>query len=327
MPALTNGTLREIISNRSIDQPRALKVIVVGAGISGILAAIKLQERVGNLTLKIYDKNEDLGGTWFKNRYPDCACGKLRRPRQGLAAQALVVADICLDIPAHCYQLSFESNPCWSHFYASAPEILEYWRKVATKYDVHKYMVYRSRVTKAQWNEETAKWTVTIQSLSGDFDITDEADVLISGTGLLNEWRWPDIAGLHSFKGDLVHSANWLADFRSEVRQSDSQWLCFFADQPAGKTCCHHRSWLQWHTDSAVHSAHGEKTGPLRSGKDVDCNPNGVPSSRKAHCWHRQQLQVLRRRDPSLESRSSPLSAIPENARDRTSVWPCHHHA
>ncbi len=65
------------VSNRSIDESRPLKVICIGAGISGILAAIRLPQYVPDIDITIYDKNEELGGTWFENRYPGCACGML----------------------------------------------------------------------------------------------------------------------------------------------------------------------------------------------------------------------------------------------------------
>jgi cation diffusion facilitator CzcD-associated flavoprotein CzcO len=123
-----------------------------------------------------------------------------------------------LDIPAHCYQLSFESNPAWSQFYATAPEILKYWERVAAKHDVQKYMKFRSKVTRAQWNDGAAKWKVTIQPTGeGSPEFSDEADVLISVVGLLNEWRWPQIPGLHDFKGELLHSAAWRPDFEHKV--------------------------------------------------------------------------------------------------------------
>jgi cation diffusion facilitator CzcD-associated flavoprotein CzcO len=65
-----------LISERAVDQPRPLKVIYIGAGISGILAAIKFREAVPDLNLKIYEKNPELGGTWYENQYPGCACGE-----------------------------------------------------------------------------------------------------------------------------------------------------------------------------------------------------------------------------------------------------------
>lgn len=75
-----------LISERAVDQPRPLKVIYIGAGISGILAAIKFREAVPDLSLTIYEKNPDLGGTWYENKYPGCACGKqgktLGKPRR-----------------------------------------------------------------------------------------------------------------------------------------------------------------------------------------------------------------------------------------------------
>ena len=63
------------IEERAIDEVRPLKVIVIGSGISGILSCIRLRQRIPNLDLCIYEKNADLGGTWFENRYPGCACG------------------------------------------------------------------------------------------------------------------------------------------------------------------------------------------------------------------------------------------------------------
>ena len=75
MPSATHVASKPIISARSIDTVRPLKVIYVGAGISGILAAIRLPQQVQNLDLVIYDKNEELGGTWFENKYPGVACG------------------------------------------------------------------------------------------------------------------------------------------------------------------------------------------------------------------------------------------------------------
>ncbi len=76
MPSATNHSFGSIVSDRTIDNVRPLKVICIGAGVSGILAAINLPKQVQQLDLAIYDKNEELGGTWFGNKYPGCACGE-----------------------------------------------------------------------------------------------------------------------------------------------------------------------------------------------------------------------------------------------------------
>lgn len=67
-----------LISERALDQPRPLKVVYIGAGISGILAAIKFRQTVPDIDLVIYEKNPELGGTWYENKYPGCACGKIK---------------------------------------------------------------------------------------------------------------------------------------------------------------------------------------------------------------------------------------------------------
>jgi cation diffusion facilitator CzcD-associated flavoprotein CzcO len=109
--------------------------------------------------------------------------------------------------------LSFESEVHWSQFYAGAPEILQYWRRVATKYGVKKYMKFQHKAVEARWNEETSKWHVKFQRLDTDEVVEDVGDVFMTGMGALNEWKWPDIPGLHSFKGKLLHSANWDSEY------------------------------------------------------------------------------------------------------------------
>jgi len=180
-----------LISERAIDAPRPLRVIYIGAGISGIVAAIVFPQYVPNISLAIYDKNADLGGTWLENRYPGVAC----------------------DIPAHTYQLSFESDVDWSSFYASGDEILRYWQRVARKYDVRRYMRFSCRCVGARWDEEARQWTARFERVDGKGNVVesfeDVGDVLMTGTGALNQWRWPEIPGLKEFKGKLMHSADY----------------------------------------------------------------------------------------------------------------------
>ena len=65
-----------IVEDRSVDEARPLRVVVIGSGISGIIASIRFRQRIPNLDFCMYEKNEDIGGTWLENRYPGCACGK-----------------------------------------------------------------------------------------------------------------------------------------------------------------------------------------------------------------------------------------------------------
>ncbi|MCJ1354531.1 MAG: hypothetical protein MMC33_004520 [Icmadophila ericetorum] len=197
MPSATYTGPSNVISARSVDAVRPLKVICLGAGVSGILAAIRFPERVKNLDLVIYEKNEEIGGTWFENKYPGCAC----------------------DIPAHNYQLSFESNTTWTSFYAKAPEILEYWKKVVDKYGVRKYIKLSIKAVEARWDEKTSKWTVKLVNLKTGETFSDSADVLFTGTGTLNEWKMPAIPGLEDYTGKMMHSAVWDADYKYQGKK------------------------------------------------------------------------------------------------------------
>ncbi|KAJ4024622.1 hypothetical protein NW752_003186 [Fusarium irregulare] len=192
-------TVPRVGSDRPIDSPEPLKVIYIGAGISGIVASILFRKAVPSLDLVIYDKNPEIGGTWFENKYPGCAC----------------------DIPSHAYQLSFESSTDWSHFYAGAPEILEYWKRVADKYKVRDNIRLNHRCLEATWDESRAKWTVRLEKVGANppHIIEDECDVFITGTGLLNQWKWPSIPGLHDFQGTILHTANWQDSFDAKGKR------------------------------------------------------------------------------------------------------------
>ncbi|OJJ85151.1 flavin-containing monooxygenase [Aspergillus glaucus CBS 516.65] len=176
-----------IVEERSIDEARPLRVVIIGSGISGIIASVRFRQRIPNVDLCVYEKNADVGGTWLENRYPGCAC----------------------DIPAHTYQATFEPNKEWSTFYAAAPEIYQYWKCVANKYGCGKYIKFKQQVVQAVWDEVKSKWQLQIQNGNSGSVYLDEADVLISATGALNNWKWPNIPGLHDFKGKLMHSAKW----------------------------------------------------------------------------------------------------------------------
>ncbi|KAF9889365.1 hypothetical protein FE257_007475 [Aspergillus nanangensis] len=176
------------IEEHPIDQIRPIKVGIVGAGLSGITAGVLLPAKLPGLDLRIYDKNADVGGTWFENTYPGVRC----------------------DIPAHVYQSGFAPNTQWSEEFAQGAEIRSYWQGVARKYDVYKYIRPQQRVERAVWNAEQAKWAVTIEDLREPGKYYEEhLDVLINAIGHFNAWRLPDYPGRDEFQGELFHSSHW----------------------------------------------------------------------------------------------------------------------
>jgi cation diffusion facilitator CzcD-associated flavoprotein CzcO len=121
-------------------------------------------------------------------------------------------------------QFTWAPNPKWSSFYVSAPEIMKYMEDVAERFDLKKYIHTSRKVTKSFWDEEKHKWRVVSKQTDGrrtvvssgnitegetGEEIVEECDVFINASGLMNNWRWPDVPGRESYKGVLVHSANY----------------------------------------------------------------------------------------------------------------------
>ncbi|KAK8859206.1 flavin-binding monooxygenase [Apiospora arundinis] len=174
-----------------IENQRPMKVRVIGAGYSGIYLGIRIPQRLRNFDLKIYDKNEGVGGTWFVNRYPGCAC----------------------DVPSHSYQYSFDPNPDWSNLYAPQREICAYLQRMATKYGVMRFVKLSHEVESCQWDEEAKKWHLKVRELATGKLIEDDADVVIAAKGNLSDPAWPDIPGFKDFEGEVMHSARWKENY------------------------------------------------------------------------------------------------------------------
>ena len=155
------------------------KVLVIGAGMTGILAVIKLR-KAGISDVVVLEKAADLGGTWRENRYPGVAC----------------------DIPSHMYTYSFEPNPDWSEFFACGAEIQAYFQRVAEKYQVLPTIHFNEAVTSCQYHK--GKWKV-----SSSRNIQYECDFVICATGILHHPHIPDIPGLDNFQGTVFHTARW----------------------------------------------------------------------------------------------------------------------
>lgn len=113
------------------------------------------------------------------------------------------------DVPSHAYTFSFDPYPNWPSVFASSKEIFKYFNSFADKYALRHYIKTRHQIIGAYWNHKRNGYDVKIKDLDTNQTVDDFCDILINAGGVLNNWRWPDIPGLDTYKGTLVHSANW----------------------------------------------------------------------------------------------------------------------
>jgi cation diffusion facilitator CzcD-associated flavoprotein CzcO len=161
---------------------RRLRFAIVGAGISGMLAAIKLKE-AGYEDIVVFEKAGRIGGTWRDNVYPGIGC----------------------DVPSHLYSYSFAPNPDWSRLYAPGAEIQAYLEAVAQRYQLQRYIRFNQGVVRCEFTE--SRWQIT--TASGE---RETADVLVAATGVTHQPYIPVLAGLDSFGGASFHSSQWRRD-------------------------------------------------------------------------------------------------------------------
>jgi cation diffusion facilitator CzcD-associated flavoprotein CzcO len=160
-----------------------LEVAVIGAGFSGLGAGITLR-RHGFNDFLIFERADDVGGTWRDNTYPGCAC----------------------DVPSHLYSYSFALNPFWSDAFSGQAEIWDYIRDCVDRFGLRPHLRLGHEVHQATWDESTQCWRLATSH--GVF----HARTLIAATGPFAEASLPDIDGLGTFAGTVFHSARWRHD-------------------------------------------------------------------------------------------------------------------
>lgn len=167
-------------TGRPDDETRGanLRAAVIGAGMAGILSAIKLRER--GIECIVFEKADRVGGTWRENNYPGLAC----------------------DVAAHWYSFSFARNPEWSALMAPGKEIQDYFERVAREYDILSMTRFGDEVVSLKYGE--GRWD--LKTAAGH---EDRFDIVIAATGVLHHPNIPHFEGIETFKGAWFHSARW----------------------------------------------------------------------------------------------------------------------
>ncbi|BBZ00764.1 monooxygenase [Mycolicibacterium chitae] len=159
-----------------------LDVAVIGAGVSGIVMARAL--KAAGIAYTVYEKNDEVGGTWWENRYPGAR----------------------VDVPSSLYSFSFATKP-WSEHFSRRDEIADYMIATADELGIRDSIRFGHDVTAAHWDDAAQRWRLTVVADGKTREVT--AGAVITAVGLHNRPKYPDIAGLDTFAGEVVHSAAW----------------------------------------------------------------------------------------------------------------------
>lgn len=163
-----------------------LPVLIVGAGLSGLVMAYRLGQ--AGVPFTIVEKNSGPGGTWFENRFPGAR----------------------VDVPSHCYSFSFTRDQRWPALFSPWPVLRSYFAEFPTQFGLTEHIRYGIEVVRATWDEQTAEWEVVLRSAEGES--TERVKAMVSAVGQLNRPLIPEIEGAKSFKGVQVHTSRWPED-------------------------------------------------------------------------------------------------------------------
>lgn len=161
-----------------------LPIVIVGAGFGGVGLAIKLRE-AGITDFTIFERINDIGGTWARNTYPGAAC----------------------DVPSTLYCYSFEPNPNWSRKYSTQPDIHAYIKQTAEKHNIPQHIQFSTEVLNATFDEKTNQWL--LKTNQGNYT----TDVFITAAGPFAEAAYPDIEGIKTTKLPIIHTLHWDHDY------------------------------------------------------------------------------------------------------------------
>ncbi|MCC7088964.1 MAG: NAD(P)/FAD-dependent oxidoreductase [Dehalococcoidia bacterium] len=159
-------------------------VAIIGAGMSGILAGIRLKQ--AGVPFVILEKNHDVGGTWLENTYPGAR----------------------VDVSNAFYSYSFAQKTDWPKHYSTQDVLLDYFRDVAGEYGIREHVRFNTEVLEAAFDEASGSWRLQVRRANGAEE-TVEVQGVISAVGQLNRPKMPEIKGMETFRGPSFHSARW----------------------------------------------------------------------------------------------------------------------
>ncbi|GAA1391211.1 flavin-containing monooxygenase [Catellatospora chokoriensis] len=169
---------------------RHTRIAIIGAGFGGIGTAIRLRG-AGYRDFLVFDRGDEVGGTWRDNSYPGCAC----------------------DVPSHLYSFSFIRNPGWSRSFSPQPEIWAYLRRCSDEHGVRPHLRLGHEVYAAAWDADARLWR--LDTSHGAYT----AQILVAAGGPLTEPSIPELPGLAEFRGEAFHSARWRHDLELAGRR------------------------------------------------------------------------------------------------------------
>ncbi|KAI9040288.1 uncharacterized protein KD926_008378 [Aspergillus affinis] len=171
---------------------RSKEVIIIGGGISGLGMAVQLKRLLGHNNFTLYEKSDNVGGTWWHNRYPACAC----------------------DIPSHFYSYSFALKHDWTTMYPGRDELHAYFFSVAERFNILPHCRFNAMCIDMTWDNYRSLWVVTFQDTNSGETFKREAPVVVSAIGTLDRPAIPSIEGANTFQGETFHSAEWVDNFK-----------------------------------------------------------------------------------------------------------------
>lgn len=169
---------------------RRSKAVLIGAGFSGIATAITLKDKLDCNDFVIYERHEDIGGTWHANTYPGCAS----------------------DVPAPWYSLSTDLNPNWTKFNPPHSEMKSYLKNVCDNHQLWDNIKKNCWVESLYWNDTTKEWKLKIEDKTTGEIIEHISKLLFTCQGALVYPNKMQMEGLETFKGDYWHTGNWNHD-------------------------------------------------------------------------------------------------------------------